>query len=112
MHVIPGAVLKGVGIDLISVGRFAETEGDEVICLEDPKEPSYGKLVVCDGKLAGAILLGRPLDAPHVMALAKSGTDLSDRLAGLREGDWRLLDQSVRPTAMVATAGPVPTESA
>jgi nitrite reductase (NADH) large subunit len=100
--VLPAAVLKGVGIDLTSVGRFQETPGDEVITLEDPREHSYGKLVVSQGRLVGAILLGRPLDVPHVMGLVKNGTDVSERLGALREGDWRVLDESC-PVATPAT---------
>jgi nitrite reductase (NADH) large subunit len=102
--VLPAAVLKGVGIDLTSVGRFEEAPGDDVIAVEDPKEHSYGKLVIAEGKLAGAVLLGRPLDAPHVMTAVKNGTDVSERLGALRAGDWRVLDEPMR-VASPAAAG-------
>ena len=101
---LPPAVLKGVGIDLMSVGRSDGGEEDEVICVENPTDHSYGKLIVSEGKLVGAILLGRPLDSPHVMALVKNGTDVSERLVALRDGNWRVLDETVAPsTSAVGT---------
>ena len=54
---IPFTMLKVVGVELTSVGRFEEQEGDEVVALEEPGG-KYRKLVIEDGRIVGAILLG------------------------------------------------------
>ena len=56
---VPVTILKVVGIELTSMGRF-EPEGprEEVIALEDESEGRYRKLVIADGRIVGAILLG------------------------------------------------------
>jgi NAD(P)H-nitrite reductase large subunit len=56
--VVPATTLKVAGIDLTSIGRFDAAPGDEAIVHEDQDARRYRKLVVSDGRLAGAILLG------------------------------------------------------
>ena len=92
VRALPVAILKGVGIDLMSVGRFEPKEGDEVIVVEEAKDYSYGKLVVAENRLVGALLLGRPADAPHVLAAVKNEADLTGDIEALRTGDWRSLN--------------------
>lgn len=50
--------LKVMGVELASMGRTREREGDEVICYQEPNRGRYKKLLIRDGRLAGAILLG------------------------------------------------------
>jgi nitrite reductase (NADH) large subunit len=51
--------LKVMGIDLISMGDVRSAAPDaEVATHTDPAKGVYKKIVLCDGKLAGAILLG------------------------------------------------------
>ena len=50
------------GIPLVSIGDFAG-EGAEAILLEDQGTATYRKLVVRDGRLVGALLLGDTADA-------------------------------------------------
>ncbi len=50
--------LKVMGIELASMGDNRERDGDEIIRYAEPKRGRYKKLVIRDGKLAGAILLG------------------------------------------------------
>ena len=56
---VPVTILKVVGIELTSIGRFEpERPDEEVIVLEDEPAARYRKLVIADGRIAGAILLG------------------------------------------------------
>jgi NADPH-dependent 2,4-dienoyl-CoA reductase/sulfur reductase-like enzyme/ferredoxin len=90
---VPVTTLKGVGIDITSIGRFDPRSEDElVIALEDISEHRYRKLVIAGGKIVGAILLGYPLYAPAVSAAIKSGVDVGDRLDDLRAGSWEILE--------------------
>jgi NAD(P)H-nitrite reductase large subunit len=84
-------MLKVVGVDLLSIGRFEEQKGDVVVVLEDSGEHSYRKLVIADGKIVGAILIARPVDAPHVTSAAKDGRDVSALIERLEVGDWACL---------------------
>ena len=60
---LPRALLKGVGVEFLSVGRIhpdAEA-GDSVVVEDEGRDYRYAKLVVgADGSVAGAILLGHP----------------------------------------------------
>ena len=47
---VPVTMLKVVGVDLLSIGRFEADEGDTVVRLEDPEEHSYRKLVISEGR--------------------------------------------------------------
>jgi NAD(P)H-nitrite reductase large subunit len=53
----PVTLLKVVGVDLASVGRFEGGPGDDEL-VDDPGDGTYRKLVSRDGRLVGAILLG------------------------------------------------------
>ncbi|HEX9996406.1 MAG TPA: FAD-dependent oxidoreductase, partial [Abditibacterium sp.] len=50
--------LKVMGVELASMGTPVERDGDEVIEYLERKRARYKKLVIRDGKLVGAILLG------------------------------------------------------
>ncbi len=90
----PVTMLKVVGIDLTSVGRIqVQPEQDIVIALEDDAAQRYRKLIVNDGKIAGAILLGYPEDAPGVIAALKQQVDVTAHMNELRAGDWQSLSQ-------------------
>jgi NADPH-dependent 2,4-dienoyl-CoA reductase/sulfur reductase-like enzyme/ferredoxin len=89
---IPSTILKVVGADLASIGRIAAHAEDQVIVFEDPDARRYAKLVIAGGKIAGAILLGFPKEAPLVTEALKSGRDVSRDLGALRVGDWSVLE--------------------
>ena len=55
--------LKAAGIDLAAMGSLAAGPDDEVVSFGDPARGTYASLVVRDGRLAGAVLLG---DNPSV----------------------------------------------
>ena len=54
--------LKVSGVPVFSMGDFAG-EGAEAILLEDQGAAAYRKLVIRDGRLAGAVLFGDTADA-------------------------------------------------
>ncbi|MGH2524135.1 MAG: hypothetical protein ACRDH2_16635 [Anaerolineales bacterium] len=78
--------------NLTSIGRFeAQSASDIEIALEDLDEHRYRKLVIAEGRIVGAILLGHPLEAPAVTAAIKAGLDVSDCLDARRAGQWEVL---------------------
>jgi NAD(P)H-nitrite reductase large subunit len=89
---VPVTALKVAGVDLTSIGRFDPTSDDEiVIALQDTELHRYRKLVIRQGKIVGAILLGYPLDAPAITAAIKQGVDVSGCTETLRDGNWSVL---------------------
>jgi nitrite reductase (NADH) large subunit len=79
---LPATNLKVSGVPVFSMGDF-EGEGADAIVLEDQEAGSYRKLVVRDGRLAGAVLVGDTADALWYRELMVAGTPivpLRDRL--------------------------------
>lgn len=99
---VPVTILKVVGVELTSIGKFEPASpGDVVIALEDAEAQRYRKLVITDGKIVGAILLGHPLDAPAVTAAIKQELDVTPYLTSLEAGDWSVLARHEQaPTAV------------
>ncbi len=82
---IASAKLKVAGIDLVSVG---ETEGDAAAVSQDGGAGMYRKLVVREGRAAGAMLLGDIRGSEALLAAVKAGEEVTDplaRLAGVAE---------------------------
>lgn len=70
--------LKIMGVDVFSAGEIDEVaSGGEAIRFEDPNEGIYKKLVLRDGRLIGAILVGDVEDSSRYTEWLRSGTDLS-----------------------------------
>lgn len=106
---IPATILKGVGLELSSIGRVEPEPGDEVIVLEDAAVPSYRRLVVSGGVLVGALVLGHhPDDLAAATAAVKKRLEVDPLLlAELREGNWQSLKAAGRrPAAVASTATP------
>jgi nitrite reductase (NADH) large subunit len=59
---VAAASLKVSGVPVFSMGDF-EGAGAETILLEDRQAGTYRKLVIRDGRLAGAVLVGDTTDA-------------------------------------------------
>jgi nitrite reductase (NADH) large subunit len=55
--------LKVSGVSVFSAGDFMGAEGSESILLSDVRRGTYKKLVISDGKLTGAVLIGETADA-------------------------------------------------
>jgi len=74
----PSTTLKIVGIDLTSIGVVnPEGEGFKELIREDGSNGVYKKLVIKDGKIVGAILLGDTKEVRTVAKLIKNSTDVS-----------------------------------
>jgi nitrite reductase (NADH) large subunit len=60
--------LKIMGVDLVVLGRKEPTdEKDEVVTYADARRGIYKKLIVREGRLGGAILLGDPVAGPRLL---------------------------------------------
>jgi nitrite reductase (NADH) large subunit len=55
--------LKVSGVSVFSAGDFMGAEGSEAMVLSDAGRGIYKKLVIADGRLAGAVLIGETQDA-------------------------------------------------
>jgi nitrite reductase (NADH) large subunit len=55
--------LKVSGVNVFSAGNFLGADGSEAIVLSDAKHGTYKKLVIADGQLVGAVLIGDTADA-------------------------------------------------
>jgi len=76
--------LKVMGIDLAVMGDQDPTSAsDEVVTYSEPSRGIYKKLVVRDGRLGGAILLGDAGAAPMLLQAFARGTELPDNRAEL-----------------------------
>ena len=87
---VPFTMLKVVGVELTSVGRFEEQAADEVIVLEEPGG-RYRKLVIEDGRIVGAILLGHSAEVAAVRTAIDRGFPVGGVMDALRAGRWTAL---------------------
>jgi nitrite reductase [NAD(P)H] large subunit len=72
--------LKVSGVGVFSAGDFNGTEGSEAIVLNDARRGVYKKLVIAEGRLAGAVLIGETQDALWYLELIRS----RDQVAAIR----------------------------
>jgi len=76
--IVPSNTLKVLGIDLTSIGTVnPEGEGFIELRRSDADANVYEKLVLRDGKIVGAILLGNKERVAPVTQLIAKGTDVS-----------------------------------
>jgi nitrite reductase (NADH) large subunit len=64
--------LKVSGVSVFSAGDFVGAEGSEAILLSDVRRGTYKKLVVADGRLTGAVLIGETTDALWYLDLIRT----------------------------------------
>lgn len=64
--------LKVSGVSVFSAGDFMGGEGSEALVLSDIDHGTYKKLVVTDGKLTGAVLIGDTADALWYLELIRT----------------------------------------
>jgi nitrite reductase (NADH) large subunit len=94
--VVPATILKIRGVDLTSVGRFESGgESDTVLAEEDVINGRYRKLVISDGKLVGAVLIGYPDEAQTIVEAVKEQWEVGT--------DGRLLGEDRNPPDTVET---------
>ncbi len=70
--------LKVSGVDVFSAGKFGGGEGCEDIVFRDAGRGVYKRVVIEDGKLAGAVLFGEASDGAWYFDLMRSGADVTD----------------------------------
>jgi nitrite reductase (NADH) large subunit len=63
--------LKVSGVSVFSAGDFLGSEGSETIVLSDVRRGTYKKLVIADGRLTGAVLVGDVGDALWYLELIR-----------------------------------------
>jgi nitrite reductase (NADH) large subunit len=73
--------LKVSGVNVFSAGDFAGTDGSETIVLNDIRHATYKKLVIADGRLTGAVLVGDVADALWYLELIRG----RDPIARIRD---------------------------
>jgi len=56
---------------VFSAGDFLGSEGSETIVLSDIRRGTYKKLVIADGRLTGAVLVGDVVDALWYLELIR-----------------------------------------
>ncbi|MCP3391278.1 FAD-dependent oxidoreductase [Bradyrhizobium sp. CCGB12] len=72
--------LKVSGVSVFSAGDFMGGEGSESLVLTDRRRGTYKKLVIADGRLTGAVLIGDTLDALWYLELIRN----RDKVAAIR----------------------------
>ena len=77
----PGSVvstnLKVSGVSVFSAGDFMGGEGSESLVLTDRRRGTYKKLVIADGCLTGAVLVGDTSDALWYLELIRTRAKIS-----------------------------------
>jgi NAD(P)H-nitrite reductase large subunit/ferredoxin len=92
---IPPARLKVPGIDLLSVGAIHALGRDaHTVVLTDHGSRGYRKLVVEDGRVAGAIVLGTPELFDDVTRAVEVRLEVGADLDALDHGDWSSLSRA------------------
>ncbi|WP_271596428.1 MULTISPECIES: NAD(P)/FAD-dependent oxidoreductase [unclassified Bradyrhizobium] len=72
--------LKVSGVSVFSAGDFMGGEGSESLVLTDRRRGTYKKLVIADGRLTGAVLIGDTVDALWYLELIRN----RDKVASIR----------------------------
>ena len=99
---VPATILKGVGLELSAVGRAEPEPGEEVVIVEDASQRSYRRLVLADGRVMGAVILGHhPENLAAAMSAVKQQRVLDEAArAAVQAGDWSALAAPRRPADM------------
>ncbi len=108
---LTATTLKVSGIDLFCAGDPALLAGDEEVLELDTRRGRYKRLIVRDGRLAGATLLGDLADAPRLRELAVSGAPVPEDVLGTdgdagetANGDELVCSCQAVPRATIAAA--------
>ena len=72
--------LKVSGVSVFSAGDFMGGQGSESLVLTDRRRGTYKKLVIADGRLTGAVLIGDTVDALWYLELIRN----RDKVAAIR----------------------------
>ncbi|HXV30362.1 MAG TPA: nitrite reductase large subunit NirB, partial [Sinorhizobium sp.] len=102
VHADTPTKLKVTGINLYSVGDFADGDGREEIVLRDATAGIYKRLVLKDNRIIGTVLYGETGDGAWFNDLLKRGTDISEMRDTLIFGQAYQGGSPLDPTAAVA----------
>ena len=94
--------LKVTGIDLFSLGDFAEGDDREEIVLRDAAAGVYKRLILKDSKIIGTVLYGETSDGAWFNDLKKKQTDIADMRDTLIFGQAYQGGSPLDPMAAVA----------
>ncbi|MQA91902.1 MAG: NAD(P)/FAD-dependent oxidoreductase [Gemmatimonas sp.] len=75
--------LKVMGVDLSVMGNPVKQEGDEEISYVEQSRGVYKKVLIRDGRVAGAILLGETSRSAHLLQLFDRGQDAPESRSDL-----------------------------
>ena len=101
---IPATILKGVGLELFSIGPSEPGPDDEVIVIDRAAVPSYRRLILSQGRAVGATVLGHhPADLAAAQKAVRKGVTVAGDAAraALRDGNWRVLNEDAAQRATV-----------
>jgi nitrite reductase (NADH) large subunit len=92
----PPARLKVPGIDLLSIGAVDARGGESrTVVVSAYGTRNYRKLILEDGRLTGAIILGSPQLFDDVTAAVETRLELGSDLDALEHGKWDALSRAV-----------------
>ena len=93
---VPVTALKVSGIDVRSAGAVhAERPGEVELTQLDAAQAVYRKLVVADGKLVGAVLVGASDDADEIIQAVRERAAVSTLGSLLQRGNWRRRSRAI-----------------
>jgi NAD(P)H-nitrite reductase large subunit len=88
------ARLKVQGVDLLSIGVVDAPAGEaRTVVVSAYGTRRYQKLILEDGRLTGAIILGNPELFDDVTRAVESRVDLASELDALEHGKWQALSR-------------------
>ena len=102
VHVETPTKLKVTGIDLYSVGDFADGDDREEIVLRDASAGVYKRVILKEDRVIGTVLFGETADGPWFADLQKKQTDISEMRDTLIFGQSFQGGASADPLAAVA----------
>ncbi|WP_027035387.1 nitrite reductase large subunit NirB [Mesorhizobium ciceri] len=102
VHMDTPTKLKVTGIDLFSLGDFAEGEDRQEIVLRDAAAGVYKRLVLKDDRIIGTVLYGETADGAWFNDLKKKQTDISEMRDTLIFGQSYQGSAPLDPMAAVA----------
>jgi nitrite reductase (NADH) large subunit len=94
--------LKVTGIDLFSLGDFADGDDREEIVLRDAAAGVYKRVVLKDNRIIGTVLFGETMDGAWFNDLKKKETDISEMRDTLIFGQAYQGGEPLDPMAAVA----------
>ncbi len=83
--------LKVSGVSVFSAGDFMGAQGTETIVLDDARHGTYKKLVISEGRLAGAVLVGDVGDALWYLELIRNRQPIARIRNRMMFGRWLAL---------------------